>query len=485
MCTLGGFDDACFDPMDHLDQFQPLGGDEFDQPPQLLEDASDAEDRNDNSSDSDFDDDDWALPQFHADWFRAERAQNIKPPCTRQPPKAPLPACPTTIVGDFYPAKQFSGAVPGFYFGTSGKDTGYFRLRPTAAPRQIVLDDLIHTVPDNEPLPKKEPARHRRDQNGKRIRGVKKVTAWGDPDKLPAILNGYGDLIDVDWKECGLWAIDTSNPNSWTSAEVTVMLKSTADVILVQESKRYGKATPKMVMDARQIGWSAVASDALRTAADKASGGCVVAVKKGAGIEPHPDSLVKDGFAHRAKFAWVSGFCSGGLHCGSVYLCDGVGLNDTNLEILQEIAGALKVLRGPWILGGDWNLTPSVLAGSKWLDMIGGMIVAPDAPTCHSSTYDFFVIDRRLHSSVAGVARMNDAGTNPHWPSRLFLRSQAQRHLTRQLVRPAKVNGALPYGPLPNPDAHHVQPPTSVDKEAVDAGFLLLVASCQVRVGLA
>ena len=196
-----------------------------------------------------------------------------------------------------------------------------------------------------------------------------------------------------------------------------------------------------------------------------------MAARRGAGIAPHPDSLVRDGFAHRAKFAWVSGFCSGGLHCGSVYLCDGVGLNDTNLEMLQEIAGALKVLQGPWVLGGDWNLTPSVLAGSKWLDMIGGMIVAPDAPTCHSSTYDFVVVDRRLHSSVAGVARLNDAGTNPHWPARLFLHSQAQRQLSRQLIRPDKVQGLLPHGPLPDPAVHEVRPPVSVDQDAIDAGF--------------
>ena len=123
--------------------------------------------------------------------------------------------------------------MPGFFFGTAGKDTGYYRLRMADAPQQLVLDDLIHTAPTAEPLSQRRPARHRRDQHGKRIRRAKRCTVCGDPDKLPAIATGLGNLTDVDWKQCGLWTVDTTNPNSWTSAEVTVMLKSSADVVLV------------------------------------------------------------------------------------------------------------------------------------------------------------------------------------------------------------------------------------------------------------
>eukprot|EP00973_Karenia_brevis_P082037 11374127-Karenia_brevis.AAC.1 len=73
------------------------------------------------------------------------------------------------------------------------------------------------------------------------------------------------------------------------------------------------------------------------TAAEKASGGCGVAVKRGMGISPH-DSLVKQQYAHRFGFAWTAGVLRGGLHCGSVWLKDSEGLSETNRHLLDQIA---------------------------------------------------------------------------------------------------------------------------------------------------
>ena len=53
--------------------------------------------------------------------------------------------------------------------------------------------------------------------------------------------------------------------------------------------------------------------------------------------------------------------------------------------ILQEAAVAIKQLRGPWVLGGDWHLTPNALCATNWLSLVGGVVVAPTAPTCHGS----------------------------------------------------------------------------------------------------
>jgi len=449
----GGLDDDDFDPMDRIEV------DDVPPPPLM----SDDDDEPVTGADSESDDDQEMPREFAAAWEAAE--DDVGARITPQQPRQATATrtTPSPLQGeDFIPAKLFAGAVDGFAFTTKDKETGYYRLPDRIQPKWLCLDELVHTDPP------KLPRRRLRDMNGRRIRHAKRQTCDGDPATLDAIVSGLSDLTDRSWKECKLWAVDTSNPNSWTSAENTVMLKSSADVILLQETKRYGFATAKMVTAARNIGWNAVPSEALRTAADKASGGCMVAARKGNGITPHPDSLVKDGFGHRIKLAWVAGFLAGGLHIGSVYLKDGVGLDDTNLELLQEIAGALKQLQGPWVLGGDWNVTPQILAQSKWLDMIGGMIVAPDAPTCHDSVYDFFVVDKKLHLAIAGVARLNDAGTNPHWPARLFIHSDARRQLSRQLVRPMRVAGILPHGPLPCPDASRVAPPASVDEGEID-----------------
>ena len=69
------------------------------------------------------------------------------------------------------------------------------------------------------------------------------------------------------------------------------------------------------------MAWNAQASSALAIAADRASGGCAVASRRGVGIAEH-EHIVMDGFEHRMHFAWVGGVLRGGLHIGSIYLKD-------------------------------------------------------------------------------------------------------------------------------------------------------------------
>ena len=47
--------------------------------------------------------------------------------------------------------------------------------------------------------------------------------------------SGHSELAESGWKSSGLWAIGTSNPNSWTSAEELILPRSAADALLLQE----------------------------------------------------------------------------------------------------------------------------------------------------------------------------------------------------------------------------------------------------------
>ncbi len=85
-------------------------------------------------------------------------------------------------------------------------------------------------------------------------------------------------------------------------------------------------------------------------------------------------------------------------------------------------------------------------------------MVAPCLPTCNDSTYDYFVVAQGLEQCVAGVQRIEYGGFAPHWPARLLLRGDGRRNLTRQIVRPKHVAGALPDGPLPEPATVFTQP---------------------------
>ena len=61
--------------------------------------------------------------------------------------------------------------------------------------------------------------------------------------------------------------------------------------------------------------------------------------------------------------------------------------------------------------------------------MIRGVIVAPASPTRNSPIYDVFIVSEGLLPAVPGVARVEDAGLNPHWRARLYLRGDARGHL--------------------------------------------------------
>ena len=129
----------------------------------------------------------------------------------------------------------------------------------------------------------------------------------------------------------------------------------------------------------------------------------------------------------------------------SVYLRHSEGLSQENQAILEELCVVLLQLSGPWIVAGDGNLSPAVLADSSWLRTIRGVIFATPLP--NDSTYDFFVVHRQLAQAVAGVQRIEDGGACPHFYSRLLVRGDAKRFAVRKLVRAPKVSDRLPFGP--------------------------------------
>ena len=198
------------------------------------------------------------------------------------------------------------------------------------------------------------------------------------------------------------------------------------------------------------------------------SAGCAVCVKKGVGMSPHPDAAMNEASQCRFKASWIGGLLRGGFHCASIYLKDSEGASERNLNLLQEVAIFLSCLKGPWIIGGDWNMAPQVLERTQFVNMVRGVVVAPSAPTCNASVYDYFVVSEGLLPAVAGVARIEDAGLNPHWPVRLYLRGDARKHLVRQLIRPAKIPGVLPHGPSLCPPSYENATPSHVSHEVID-----------------
>ena len=385
-------------------------------------------------------------------------------PRPRPPPSLPIPG------NAFIPCRTFAGSMADYVFTTRAEGTGYYNTsiadRNTTAPTPICLANVI-PPPSLDLLPppieRTRRARHARYADGRRRRKscTQPTGTWQ--------AESHTELANDDWRKDKIWAIDTSNANAWSTAATAVLPRSVADIVLLQETRIHNKdALVRAANAATACGWRAVFAPALRTGFNSSSAGCAVCTKKGIGMHPHAVDIIQEGSRCRFKAAWVGGVLRGGIHCCSVYLKDSVGASETNLNLLQEVATFLSCVKGPWVIGGDWNMSPQLLESTQFLSMVHGVIVAPDSPTCNGSIYDYFVISEGLLPAVAGIARIDDAGLSPHWPTRLYLRSDARRHLVRQLVRPRKVPGLLPCGPTtPVPDYSDATP-SSVSQSEVD-----------------
>ena len=137
------------------------------------------------------------------------------------------------------------------------------------------------------------------------------------------------------------------------------------------------------------------------------------------------------------------------MHFISLYLIDTVGLNEANKLILEEVTVAVKSLKGPWVIAGDWNLSPETLAASGFLQMIGGALFSPADPTCNDNRYGFFVVSKALSFAVVGAQRVDGVHMKPHRLVRLLLRGDARRFAVRKIIRPPRVSADLPFGPRP------------------------------------
>ena len=104
-------------------------------------------------------------------------------------------------------------------------------------------------------------------------------------------------------------------------------------------------------------------------------------MRKGYGIFEHEDTVVPDTIRHRFKAAWVGALAKGGFHLCSIYLIDSEGLSDGNAFILSEVARFLQGLSGPWVLTGDFNMSPEDIAGTDWVSQCSATVVPP--PSCH------------------------------------------------------------------------------------------------------
>ena len=102
----------------------------------------------------------------------------------------------------------------------------------------------------------------------------------------------------------------------------------------------------------------------------------------------------------------------------SLYLKDGEGLSPTNLSRLGQVHDLIQSLKVPWIVLGDFNMSPGTLDQGGFLDLIGGTVVLADAgaATCTAgkgSLIDFAIVRKDIAESTHLVQDL-EAPWSPH-----------------------------------------------------------------------
>ncbi len=109
----------------------------------------------------------------------------------------------------------------------------------------------------------------------------------------------------------------------------------------------------------------------------------------------------------------------------------------------------LKCLGRPFIVGGDWQVTPQELRATGFDRALGAVVCAPRAATNLRSnrTIDFFLVSKELVSQGWQAKVLYGCSVATHAPVILELGTKRARQDGYRLARPRPLPVARPLGP--------------------------------------
>jgi hypothetical protein len=233
---------------------------------------------------------------------------------------------------DFVRATTFWGGHEGFVYKKGDLGMGYYRAQPakvtTSKPEALVLDVLISVTRCTPALMEGEAvhvrgtkgrARRARFPDGRRKPAKsRKKRASESVGKIDLQDTGICPLIgkvEVEnqwWAKLGMFALETSNGNSWQSLNSAVVQRSKADVLFGQETKLTSdEAILVAERTARKAGWNPTLTKAHQAAVHFGSGGGAILARGGTGITPIGAGIIPEAAAHRLNIARVDAVVKG------------------------------------------------------------------------------------------------------------------------------------------------------------------------------
>ena len=412
---------------------------------------------------------DITMPEDDGDAHDGARRPVARVPKRRRTGGRYLPPLPLAM-GAFYATPCFQGIREGYVFTTEHGATGYYREEGRQRqPLDAGCAELAYlagvldsggkvAISLEELLP--QPTERDCWQSGQK-RATRLARAKREPRRPPPtdeVDQQFGTRTECQTKDNsfrghGLVAIDTVNPNA-SSAALEYLERSAADAVVVQELRTIGPRTLATQRAAQRAGWHLSSQHADTTEKDGVSAGVGVSVRSRLGLAVSPAGLPKTVWS-RFHLRWVGAWARGGFHLGSMYLRHSEGASEANLDLLQQVAGSLRRVRGQWLIGGDFNMSPEDLAKIGWLSLVQGVIHRPHAATCGAKEFEFFVSSRGIAEAVVATKIVADGGFYPHSPVRIFLKRRMKELKVRVLRKPSAIAAMLPQGCAPDCGPKH------------------------------
>ncbi len=267
------------------------------------------------------------------------------------------------------------------------------------------------------------------------------------------------------------WAlkVTTANSTGWEPLKRLLLSANTSDVVVTQEHRLRGSAVAEASQWAHRRGWKSIWAEASVTEAGGLSGGVAVLVRSHLGLAPPPwgDPVIEEA---RAVGATVEAPGCRPTVVVSAYLVDGIGLAARNRSILARIGEHLQALGHgpdecqdrqtgplPFIVAGDFNISPEILATSGFADGLQAAVVAPKNArgTCRTgkrhSTYDYFVLSKGLEQGLERVATREDGVIKTHVPVVASFRPRLTMLRALVVRTPPRMPTRRLFGPIPPP----------------------------------
>ncbi len=176
----------------------------------------------------------------------------------------------------------------------------------------------------------------------------------------------------------------------------------------------------------------------------KNGGGTGILANKGRGIRPTaplPDEL--------------EGRLSVGIGQldGEVVICSWYGVSGASMAAQMRyiilMSERLKALGLPFVVGGDWQVTPAQLEATGITGVLNAAIVAPKGATNLRSKrkIDFFLVSNSLLQGGHRIRRLYGTNLATHTPVELKLSSKRTERRSMRLGRPRLLPTTRPFGP--------------------------------------